>query len=71
MKKCFFMAVVAVVLMTQFADAGMFARMRARRASRTGRAAVAAPAPATPAPAAGTPAPAAAPTAPAAPPATK
>ena len=30
MKKCFFMALAAVMLMTQFADARLFDRLRAR-----------------------------------------
>ncbi len=62
MKKYFLMAIVAVAMMTQFADAGVFARLRARRQGRITRPAAAAPAtPATPAPAAATPAPAPAP----------
>jgi hypothetical protein len=62
MKKYFLLAVVAVTLMTQVADAGLFSRWRSRRVGRTSRpvATAAAPAAATPAPA-----PAAAPTAPA------
>jgi len=59
MKKYFLMTIVTVALMTQFADAGVFARLRARRQGRIMRPAAAAPA--TPAPAAATPAPAPAP----------
>ena len=38
MKKYILMASVAVMLMTQIADAGLFSRWRARRESRSGRA---------------------------------
>lgn len=68
MKKYFLMAIVAVTLMTQIADAGLFSRWRWHRAGRTGRTVAAAPA-TTPAAGTSTPAPAPAPTAPAAPPA--
>lgn len=68
MKKYFLMAIVAVTLMTQIADAGLFSRWHWHRAGRTGSTVAAAPA-TTPAPGSATPAPAPAPTAPATPPA--
>ena len=60
MKKYFLLAIVAVTLMTQVADAGLFSRWRSRRAGRTGHTVAAAPATA-PASGAATPAPAPAP----------
>jgi hypothetical protein len=69
MKKYLLLAIVAVTLMTQVADAGLFSRWRSRRSGRTGRTVAAAPA-TTPAAGTTTPAPAPAPTAPATPAAT-
>jgi hypothetical protein len=63
MKKYFAMAIVAVMLSTQVADAGLFSRLRARLGVRGRRAVATAPA-TTAAPAAATPAPAAPPAAP-------